>query len=239
MTVYVEDCRIPKRGMLWAHMMADTLPELHLMAQQIGLKRRWFQDKKHPHYDVVDKYRTRAIYDGAKPVKSCLIAMRPKKESPAPRPQSTVTTAKTITNNSSQLISRNGYIKTGSLQKVIDTGEIVELTDITGQVIGMLQNWNAINIDGKIKNYEIKELKQLTEADHERKSEFKLHREKQKAEVATAVGGDTADHSGDSGNIHRSARKRGSGRANYKRRYSQDYADQLKAGNPQRDLWTE
>lgn len=36
------------------HLVADTVSELHNFAQQLGLKRCWFQTaRKHPHYDVL------------------------------------------------------------------------------------------------------------------------------------------------------------------------------------------
>jgi len=48
------------------HMTADTLGELHAMADKIGLKRAWFQD--HPrcqHYDLTPPRRARAVAAGA------------------------------------------------------------------------------------------------------------------------------------------------------------------------------
>ncbi len=48
------------------HMYADTLEELHAMAQAIGMKREWFQnDADHPHYDLVPARRIRAVELGA------------------------------------------------------------------------------------------------------------------------------------------------------------------------------
>jgi len=46
-------------------MMADTLDELHEMADRIGLKRAWFQDHRHPHYDLTPHKRQMAISFGA------------------------------------------------------------------------------------------------------------------------------------------------------------------------------
>jgi len=39
------------------HLVSDfCLEELHFFAQQIGLKREWFQDHpRHPHYDLTSK----------------------------------------------------------------------------------------------------------------------------------------------------------------------------------------
>ena len=52
MTVYVDIPKI-RKGRLTAHLMADSLEELHEWAQAIGLKRCWFDsNKKHPHYDL-------------------------------------------------------------------------------------------------------------------------------------------------------------------------------------------
>lgn len=64
--VYVDDLIWPWRGKLWCHMTADTLDELHHMAQNIGLKREWFQDHpRHPHYDLVRSKRDKALALGA------------------------------------------------------------------------------------------------------------------------------------------------------------------------------
>ena len=62
----------PHRG-LWCHMLADDLTELHAMAKRIGLRRAWFQGgllrtttkTTVPHYDLREKYRTRAVAAGA------------------------------------------------------------------------------------------------------------------------------------------------------------------------------
>ncbi len=49
------------------HMIADTLEELHQMADKIGMKRSWFQSGKvdMPHYDLVESKRKLAIKNGA------------------------------------------------------------------------------------------------------------------------------------------------------------------------------
>ena len=53
------------------HMVANTLDELHRFARKIGLKRTWFQDKKHPHYDLTtQRMIDKAIINGAVPVSS-------------------------------------------------------------------------------------------------------------------------------------------------------------------------
>lgn len=63
--VYVDDAKNPYRGMFMSHMAADTLEELHEMAERLGL-RRFFQSKKQKcHYDVCQTYRNKAIGFGA------------------------------------------------------------------------------------------------------------------------------------------------------------------------------
>lgn len=50
------------------HMFADTEEELHAMADKIGLKRSWFQNKPDelcPHYDLVASKRKLAVSNGA------------------------------------------------------------------------------------------------------------------------------------------------------------------------------
>lgn len=67
MPVYVDKAKIPYRRMLMSHMLADTLPELHAMADRIGLARLHFQVSNGgvPHYDVCQTYRDKAISAGA------------------------------------------------------------------------------------------------------------------------------------------------------------------------------
>ena len=49
------------------HLVADSIDELHIFADKIGLKRSWFQNHpKHPHYDVFGIMYTRARKAGAK-----------------------------------------------------------------------------------------------------------------------------------------------------------------------------
>ena len=69
MTVYVDDAVQAWRGQRWAHLMADTLPELHAMAAQLGIPRRAFQNKASgAHYDVTVAARAQAIALGAQPI---------------------------------------------------------------------------------------------------------------------------------------------------------------------------
>ena len=66
MSVYVDDAVTLWRGQRWAHLMADTLEELHAMAAKLGLPRRAFQDKPSgAHYDVTVEMREQALQLGA------------------------------------------------------------------------------------------------------------------------------------------------------------------------------
>jgi hypothetical protein len=66
MSVYVDDAVTLWRGERWAHLMADTLDELHLFAAALGLPRRAFQNKTSgAHYDVTAALRDEAIALGA------------------------------------------------------------------------------------------------------------------------------------------------------------------------------
>jgi len=68
MPVYIDHVKIPFRGMIMSHMTADTLAELHAMADAIGMKREWFQippKASYPHYDVNEPKRDMAIAMGA------------------------------------------------------------------------------------------------------------------------------------------------------------------------------
>jgi thiol-disulfide isomerase/thioredoxin len=62
----------PRMG--WCHLVADTIPLLHQFAEEIGLNRCWFENKKgknRPHYDVKGSMIQRAIDNGAIQVRSC------------------------------------------------------------------------------------------------------------------------------------------------------------------------
>ncbi len=67
MAVYVDDAIWPWRGRRWAHLMADSLDELHVFAAELGLKRTWFQSRPGgaAHYDVTASMRWKAIVYGA------------------------------------------------------------------------------------------------------------------------------------------------------------------------------
>jgi hypothetical protein len=65
-TVYIDDAVHPWRGERWAHLMADTLPELHALAQQLGIPRRAFQNRPSGvHYDVPAPLHAQAVALGA------------------------------------------------------------------------------------------------------------------------------------------------------------------------------
>ena len=66
MAVYVDSEEIQWRGRAWCHLVAESLDELHAFAAQLGLQRRWFQERSfYPHYDVTVAVRTRALRIGA------------------------------------------------------------------------------------------------------------------------------------------------------------------------------
>ena len=65
MAVYVDQERNGFGRMVMCHMWADTLAELHEMAQAIGMDRDWFQPLSFPHYDVSLSRRVIALKRGA------------------------------------------------------------------------------------------------------------------------------------------------------------------------------
>lgn len=85
--VYVDDMRAGLGRMVMCHMVADTLAELHAMADQIGAARRWYQGSpvtRWPHYDIALSKRALAIRAGAQAIqwretpsiaRRCLAAM--------------------------------------------------------------------------------------------------------------------------------------------------------------------
>ena len=81
MAVYVDSYFTTYRKMKMCHMVADTLSELHEMADKLGL-RRYFQDKtRYPHYDICLSKRALALKLGAiecdrKTVISCAKALK-------------------------------------------------------------------------------------------------------------------------------------------------------------------
>lgn len=64
--VYVDNSKHAYGRMIMCHMIADTPAELHLMADRIGVARRWFQrDASAPHYDICRSKRGEAVALGA------------------------------------------------------------------------------------------------------------------------------------------------------------------------------
>jgi len=87
MAVYVDDMRAGVGRMVMCHMVADTLAELHAMADLIGVARRWYQGPpvtSMPHYDIALSKRALAVQAGAQEIqwreapavaRRCLAAM--------------------------------------------------------------------------------------------------------------------------------------------------------------------
>lgn len=70
MSVYVDKLRpvTPTKQWRWpksAHMIADTIDELHEFASSIGLRREWFQPASFPHYDLTPARHFEALRRGA------------------------------------------------------------------------------------------------------------------------------------------------------------------------------
>ena len=72
--IYVDVLRPCIRNKNWrydysCHLFADTTEELHPFAENIGLKKPWFQNKwDFPHYDLTKSKRIQAIKNGAEEV---------------------------------------------------------------------------------------------------------------------------------------------------------------------------
>lgn len=68
------DSLFERRGRRWCHLVCDDftpqgLEELHLMAEQLGLRRAYLHDppgKPRPHYDLTPELRERALALGVK-----------------------------------------------------------------------------------------------------------------------------------------------------------------------------
>lgn len=68
MAVYVDDAKNKYGRMIMCHMLADSLEELHEMADRIGVSRHWYQHKNVPHYDVCKTKRALAVRYGAQEI---------------------------------------------------------------------------------------------------------------------------------------------------------------------------
>ena len=67
MAVYVDNYGAGFGRMVMCHMAADTIGELHDMADRIGVARKWFQlpNGRNPHYDICKSKRAMAVQFGA------------------------------------------------------------------------------------------------------------------------------------------------------------------------------
>lgn len=65
--VYVDDMKAQYGRMVMCHMLADSDAELHAMADQIGVARKWHQKAgtPHSHYDICLAKRAQAVAAGA------------------------------------------------------------------------------------------------------------------------------------------------------------------------------
>lgn len=86
MAILVDDIQDWPSGR-WCHMGTDDLTEqgleeLHTMAQKIGLRRAWFQNKpRFPHYDLRPTKRKLAVDYGAEEVGAFEYVRRTRRES--------------------------------------------------------------------------------------------------------------------------------------------------------------
>lgn len=66
MGVYVDQSAYPYGRMMMCHMVADSIDELHAMADRIGVRREYFQAKSaYQHYDICKSKRALAVKFGA------------------------------------------------------------------------------------------------------------------------------------------------------------------------------
>lgn len=73
MTAYVDPAvfKKPNGRKSYAHLVADTVAELHAFAASIGVKPHFFhKSASYLHYDITEAQRTGAIAAGAKEVSS-------------------------------------------------------------------------------------------------------------------------------------------------------------------------
>lgn len=76
MPVYVDQAQNSYRRMKMCHMLADSLNELHAMADTIGIQRKWFQISRSgvPHYDICQSKKKLALAHGAKEISRTEVA---------------------------------------------------------------------------------------------------------------------------------------------------------------------
>lgn len=72
MSVYVDHAFAYGEWGRWSgggHLQADTPEELHAFAQQLGMRREWFQSRlgrpENDHYDLTERGREKALQLGA------------------------------------------------------------------------------------------------------------------------------------------------------------------------------
>ena len=66
MAVYVDRARVQFKEKLRCHLMADTLEELHIFAQNMNIDARLFhRNASYPHYDITLEMRMFVIAHGA------------------------------------------------------------------------------------------------------------------------------------------------------------------------------
>lgn len=78
MAVYIDAPKWQLGRMLMCHMVADSIEELHKMADAIGVSRRHFQNQRLPHYDICKSKRALAITRGAIEASSKTIVLKSK-----------------------------------------------------------------------------------------------------------------------------------------------------------------
>lgn len=83
--IYIDDFNAPFGRMTMCHMIADSTEELLLMADKIGVQRKWIQEKGTPreHFDICLSMKKKAIAYGAKEIGMReLASMTSKREAP-------------------------------------------------------------------------------------------------------------------------------------------------------------
>lgn len=68
--VYVDDMKAKFQNMIMCHMMADSTEELLVMADKIGVARKWIQHAGTvlEHFDICLSKRAKAVRCGAKEI---------------------------------------------------------------------------------------------------------------------------------------------------------------------------